>query len=136
VTNTLFQPSTRPVPADKDDLATFNVSLSAVSPRRRDSSRSSPGVEALLRRPPLASHRFRFNDNPVQTMSMVSVIAAIFVSISLSAAIVITVVCCRHSGRRASVRHRRHPCLSHRGRRRSTRAVTIALVLDLDFSGR
>ena len=63
---TLFQSSTKPVPVVRD-VATSNTS-SAVPPQRRDSPHSSPGVEALLRRPPFPSHRF-VGGNAVQTMS-------------------------------------------------------------------
>jgi len=50
----------------------MNLNLSSPSvlpPQRRDDAGSSPGVEALLRRPPYPSHRF-VGVNPVQTMFM------------------------------------------------------------------
>jgi len=49
-----------------------------------------------------------------QTMSMLSVIIAIFVSITLSTAVVIAVVCCRHP--RPADRRRRRAWVQRRGR--------------------
>ena len=53
----------------------------------------------------------------IQTMSMVSVIAAIFVSISLSTAIVVAVICCRRTGSADPRRRRRRRAwLAQQGR--------------------
>jgi len=101
-------------------------SPSALPPQRRDNTGSSPGVEALLRRPPYPSHRF-VGVNPVQTMSMVSVIAAIFVSITLSTAIVVAVVCCRHVG--SSQRRSRRTRLPWVPRRGGGYAATADVVV-------
>ena len=64
----------------------------------------------------------------IQTMSMVSVIAAIFVSITLSAAIVVAVVCCRHTG--SAERRRRRPWLPRRGRGYAATADVVACEME------
>ena len=61
-------------------------------------------------------------------MSMMSVIAAIFVSISLSAAIVIAVVCCRHTSRAG--RRRRRPWAPRGGRGYAATADVVACEME------
>jgi len=62
-------------------------------------------------------------------MSMVSVIAAIFVSITLSTAIVVTVVCCRQTGS-SDRRRRRHAWLPRRGRGYAATADVVACEME------
>jgi len=61
-------------------------------------------------------------------MSMVSVIAAIFVSMTLSAAIVLSVVCCRHTD--PANRRRRRPWLPRRGRGYAATADVVACEME------
>jgi len=67
-----LQQSTKSVPVDEEVVMMNLSSPSIVPPPQRDGARSSPGVEALLRRPPFPSHRF-VGASPVQTMSIVHV---------------------------------------------------------------
>ena len=64
-----LQLSTKAAPVDQK-LTAMNLSSPVIVPaQRRDRARSSPNVEAMLRRPPFPSHRF-VGANPVQTMSI------------------------------------------------------------------
>jgi len=68
----LLQQSTKSVPVNQEVVMMNMSSPSIVPPPQSDAARSSPGVEALLRRPPFPSHRF-VGASPVQTMSMIHV---------------------------------------------------------------
>ena len=120
---------TKPV-AVRGEGAEVNISSSNV-PARRERPRSSPNVDAMPRRPSFPSHRFASGITPVQTMSMMSVITAIFVSITLSTTIIIAVVCCRRTG---LSRRRRRTWAPRRGPGYAATADVVACEME-EFDG-